>query len=122
MVLPLWFNVTGIERFLAGLQELGIECEQRGDLAVATLDVAPPGVPGPHQVGADPPNDFPNVPPHWLHLDKALKLSEGQAQDSDLGGEWLKWSRKHPNWQGGQAAAREWLAHARSLLMSATRA
>lgn len=111
----------GVERFLTGVKELGLKCEQRGQLVIVTLDVCPSGIPGPHMVAADPPSDFPNVPPHWLHLNSALLLPEGRAQKSELGPEWRRWSRKHPKWPPG-AGVREWVAHARSLLLMAYKA
>ena len=111
----------GLERFMTGLKELGLECEQRGQLVVVTLDVSPPDLPGPHLVGADPPPDFPNIPPHWLHLRSEFALPEGKSRESELGPGWRKWSRKHPKWPPG-AGARDWLAHARSLLLVAYKA
>lgn len=113
--------MTGIERFVAGLAELGLAHEQRGNLVLVTLDVEPPDRPGPHQVGTDPPNDFPNVPPHWLHLRRDLNLPQGGGRDSELGPGWRKWSRKHPKWVAG-AGVRQWVAHARSLVLLAQKA
>jgi hypothetical protein len=112
--------MTGVDRFMAALKDLGLECEQRGQLVVVTLDVSPLNSSGRHQVGADPPNDFPNVPPHWLHLRSDLALPQGGAQASELGTDWRKWSRPHPKWVAG-AGGREWVSHARSLLLVASR-
>jgi hypothetical protein len=84
-----------------------------------TLDVAPLGRPDLNQVATDPPNDFPGIPPHWLHLPVALTLDGEKGRSSPLGEGWLRWSRKHPKWKGGENAVGEWLAHARSLLLSA---
>lgn len=106
---------------MAALAEMGFALEQRGNLVLVTLDVEPPELPGPHQVGADPPNDFPGVPPHWLHLRRDLSLPDGGGRESELGDGWRKWSRQHPKWVGG-AGVREWLAHTRSLLLMAQRA
>ncbi len=103
---------------MADLEDLGLKPEQRGKLVVVALDVAPVRVPGPHEVGADPPDDYPNVPPHWLHL-RGLVLCEDPGRQSELGDEWRKWSRAHPKWSGGDNAGRLWVAHARSLLLSA---
>lgn len=110
--------MSGCERFMVELKELGFECEQRGQLVVVTMDVSPPDLPSPHMVGVEPPSDFPNVPPHWLHLSSDLALPEGKPRQSELGVGWQKWSRKHPKWPPG-AGAREWVAHVRSLLLSA---
>ena len=112
--------MTGIERFMAGLEELGLRPEKRGSLVVVRLDVTVADRPDLSEVGTDPPNDFPNIPPHWLHLRKELTLPEGAGKASDLGDGWRKWSRQHPSWKGGDNAAQAWLAHARSLLLAAT--
>lgn len=109
--------MSGLAAFMAGLRELGLEAEQRGGLVLVTLDVGPASAPGPHQVGTDPPNDFPGVPPHWLHLRKGLVLTEDPGQASELGEEWWKWSRAHPKWKASNNAARLWVAQARSLLL-----
>lgn len=109
----------GIERFIADLEELGFPTERRGNLVVVELDVSHPADPNLNEVATDPPPDFPNVPPHWLHLHESLALEDEQGRDSELGGTWRKWSRKHPNWRGGHRAIQAWLAQARSLLLSA---
>lgn len=111
--------MIGIERFMAGLKKLGFEPEQRGSLVVVKLDVAVGERQDLSEVGADPPDDFPNVPPHWLHLKKELVLPDGGGRASELGDGWRKWSRKKNPWKGGEDAAREWLAQARSLLLAA---
>ena len=109
----------GPERFMADLKDLGFKVEQRGPIVIVGLDVAPASAPGHHQVGTDPPPDFPYVPPHWLHLRRGLVLSEDPGRASELGDEWWRWSRAHPKWTGGDNAARLWVAHARSLLLVA---
>ena len=111
--------MTGIERFMEGLQNLGLKPEERGALVVVVQDIELAGRGELSCLGADPPNDFPNIPPHWLHLHRDLVLPEGTGQPSELGDEWRKWSRQHPKWKGGENASREWLAHARSLLLLA---
>lgn len=112
--------MSGIERFMAGLDELGFEPEQRGSLVVVKLDVAADERPDLSWVGADPPGEFPNVPPHWLHLKKELVLPDGGGRASELGDDWRKWSRQKKPWKGGDNAAREWLAQVRSLLLGAS--
>jgi hypothetical protein len=113
--------MNGLERFIADLSALGRECERRNGLVVVTLDVERPDLVGPLQVGADPPNEFPNLPPHWLHAPRQLAIPGGSPQASELGPDWLKWSRTHPKWKGGANAATLWLAHARSLVLAATK-
>jgi hypothetical protein len=74
----------------------------------------------PVEVGADPPNDFPRVPPHWVHLPERVELPGGGRNASELGTGWSKWSRQHPRWRAELSAANQWLAHIRSLLAVAT--
>lgn len=111
--------MDGIDRFITDLEELALRTERHGNLVVVELDVTHPAGPNLNEVGTDPPKDFPSVPPHWLHLHKSLALEDEQGRDSELGEEWRKWSRKHPNWKGGDRAIQEWLAQVRSLLLTA---
>jgi hypothetical protein len=111
--------MSGIARFIDGLGVLGLAAEERGGLVVVTIDVAPEGAPGPHQVGTDPPSDFPRVPPHWLHLRRGLVLPDDPGGASELGEGWWKWSRPHPKWRGDDDPVRRWVAHARSLVVTA---
>lgn len=111
--------MTGADRFLGGLREKGLACESRSPLVLVDLDVGPPGAATPFRVGTDPPGDFPNVPPHWLHLPREFVLPGGEGvQNSELGPDWRRWSRPHPKWTPG-AGVDVWLAHARSLVLRA---
>ena len=105
---------------MAGLAELGFRPKQQGSLVVVKLDIVMAESADLSIVGADPPGDFPNIPPHWLHLRKELALPEGAGKSSALGDGWRKWSRQHPSWKGGDNAVQAWIAHARSLLLAAT--
>jgi hypothetical protein len=113
--------MPGLEEFQAGLESLGVKTERRADLVVAHVD--PPVGPGAGQlveVGTDPPPDYPNVPPHWVHLPERFELPGGSRNASELGAGWSKWSRPHPSWRGGPSAPNQWLAHIRKLLADAT--
>ena len=105
---------------MAGLVEFGVRPEQRGSFVIVRLEVAVAGRTDLSIVGTDPPEDFPNIPPHWLHLRKQLALPGEVGRSSQLGDGWRKWSRQHPSWRGGDKAVQAWLAHARSLLLQAT--
>src|SRR5688500_3086864 len=117
--------MSGLHCFIAAVEDLGLKVEERGALAIVTLDMGPGGSPGPHLLATDPPNAFPNVPPHWLHLPNGITLPgdsrrpSASGRASELGADWWKWSRAHPKWRGGTNAAREWVAHVRSLLLLA---
>ena len=113
--------MSGIESFINGLDQLGIETERRGGLVLLTLDIVA-GDTGQPLAATDPPPDFPNVPPHWLHLPKDVQLIGSGSRDSELGPDWLRWSRPHPNWVGGEHASKRWLAHVRSLILYGKRA
>jgi hypothetical protein len=111
----------GPAAFVSDLEALGLLPERVGDLVVAHI-VAPLGVAAGDTVAvaADPPGDYPRVPPHWVHLPERFDLLGGGRNASELGAGWSKWSRPHPGWQGGQSAAAEWVAHVRALLASAS--
>jgi len=113
--------MPGPDEFQAGLSALGVPTERWGSLVV--VDVDPPLGPAggqPVQVAADPPPDYPRVPPHWVHLPVRFELPGGGRNASELGAEWSKWSRAHPRWRGGPGAANQWLAHVRALLAEAS--
>jgi hypothetical protein len=111
--------VAGSDAFLAALAALGFKTERRGDLVVVELE--PPLGPAAGtivEVGADPPTDFPRIPPHWVHLPVRFDLPGGSRTPSELGPDWSKWSRPHKRWSGGPGA-HEWLAHTHALLAAA---
>lgn len=113
--------MPGPEEFEKGLEALGLRAERRGQLVVVTVDVhLGPLADSTIDVGTDPPGDFPRVPPHWIHLPEKIELPGGGRNASELGAGWSKWSRQHPRWRAELAAASQWLAHVRSLLMAAT--
>ena len=73
--------MAGIERFIAGLDELGFRPEQRGSLVVVKLDIVIADRADLSIVGADPPDDFPNIPLKWSYF---VGQSEGDSKvDSD---------------------------------------
>ncbi len=112
--------MDGVDRFVEQLSRLGFEVERRDQLAVVHLAGPSGGGAGEAvALGADPPNDYPSVPPHWLHLPAGLSLPEGNPRSSELGSEFRKWSRPHPSWVGDERSGQRWLAHARSLLAEA---
>ncbi len=113
--------MPGPDEFAESLSRIGRKTERRGAIVIVQVD-APLGplagtVVG---VGADPPNDFPRVPPHWVHLPERIELPGGKRQASELGPGWSKWSRKHPRWRADLSSASQWIAHVRSLLAAAS--
>lgn len=100
---------------------MGLKTERRGDLVL--VEIEPPLGPGAGtviQVGADPPADYPRIPPHWVHLPSRFELPGGGRNASELGEGWSKWSRPHKRWVGGSAATSEWTGHLRAVLAAAT--
>lgn len=111
---------TGPEAFAAAMTAAGRPVEVRGPIVLVRVDTPL----GPHAgtevwVGADPPSDFPTVPPHWVHLPSCIELADGGKQPSELGADWAKWSRPHKRWVDCPNPAAQWLAHARALLAAA---
>lgn len=99
------------------MTKAGCEVEIRDPLVLVLVNI-PLGI---HRdtdvwVGADPPDDFPTVPPHWVHLPESINLANGGKQASELGQGWAKWSRPHKGWTDQASPASQWLAHVRSLL------
>jgi hypothetical protein len=111
---------AGIQAFLDALIAAGRTVELLDPIVVVHVDV-PLGLHAGNDVpvGADPPPDFPTVPPHWVHLPDSIDIANGGKQASELGGEWAKWSRPHKRWLDGTNPASQWLAHVRSLLEGA---
>jgi hypothetical protein len=108
--------MPGPEEFAQRMRDLDVTVEQRGPLVIVQVEVPLGSNAGVVAVGADPPADFPRVPPHWVHLPASIELPGGSRQPSELGADWSKWSRPHKRWSGGSTAAQQWLAHARALL------
>jgi hypothetical protein len=112
---------VGIQSFVDAMTRAGRKVEVRDPIVLVLVD-APLGCHAGTEVwvGADPPQDFPTIPPHWVHLADSIELAQGGKQASELGAGWAKWSRPHKRWTDGVSPASQWLAHARALLEAAT--
>lgn len=111
---------AGVQAFEQAMKTMGLRVDVRDPIVLVELDVPL----GPHSgelvwVGADPPQDFPTIPPHWVHLPANVNLEGGGKQASELGEGWAKWSRPHKLWVDGDSPGGQWVAHARALLGSA---
>lgn len=112
--------MPGPEEFEQGLAALGLAFERHGGLVVTKLEVLTGPLAGETVgVGADPPPDYPRVPPHWVHLPSHVELADGGRNDSELGTGWSKWSRPVQGWRA-DAPAQQWLAYVRHLLEKAS--
>lgn len=111
---------AGLQAFVDAMSALGRPVEVLDPIVLVLVDVPVGGHAGEEiWVGADPPQDFPTIPPHWVHLPDGIELVNGGRQASELGAGWAKWSRPHKRWANGPAAGAQWLAHARALLAGA---
>jgi hypothetical protein len=110
----------GIQAFVDRMAAAGRRTELRDPIVLVLMDV-PLGRHAGSEiwVGADPPPDFPTIPPHWVHLPDSIELANGGKQASELGAGWAKWSRPHKRWTDTGSSASQWLAHARALLEAA---
>ena len=115
-------TVAGIQRFAEIMGACGLVIHTRGPIVIVEVEVST-GVRAGEviPVGADPPRDFPVVPPPWVHLPLEIELTGGSRQPSELGPEWSKWSRPHKQWRDAAHHGSQWLAHIRALLAAATR-
>lgn len=111
---------AGIQAFINAMTAAGRRVEVRSPIVLILVDI-PMGLYADKEVwvGADPPQDFPTIPPHWVHLPDTITLADGGKQASELGAGWTKWSRPHKRWVDGASPASQWLAHARALLAKA---
>jgi hypothetical protein len=111
---------AGIHSFVDAMSAAGRQVDVREPIVLVLVDV-PLGIHAGAEVwvGADPPQDFPTVPPHWLHLPQTIDLADGGKQASELGPDWAKWSRPHKRWTDGPRPEIQWLAHARAVLAQA---
>jgi len=111
---------TGLQAFVDTVTVAGLQVEVRDPIVLVLVDVPL----GRHAgaeiwVGADPPQEFPAIPPHWVHLPESIDLADGGKQASELGAGWAKWSRPHKRWVDCAAPGAQWLAHTRALLAQA---
>ncbi len=115
----------GIDGFVAGLAAQGIETDRRGDLLIYRVTA----VSGCHAGEAietgllvDELAGWPNVPPHWVHLPDTVELPGSSREVSGHIDGWSRYSRPCPGRPDASTApARDWVAHVRGLLGSATR-
>lgn len=109
-----------MQAFVDAMSAAGRQVDARDAIVLVLVDV-PIGIHAGTEVwvGADPPQDFPTVPPHWVHLPEAIDLADGGKQASELGAGWAKWSRPHKRWVDCPKPGALWLAHARALLAGA---
>jgi hypothetical protein len=64
------------------------------------------------------PADYPSTAPNGIHTARSEEISSkvGNPQNSELGGEWVRWSRVVQNWTPGNRRAGLFLAQVDSWL------
>ncbi len=110
--------MTGVDGFIAGLHECGVEATVRHGVVILTVDAADgPLVGTPPEVGvsADELGAWPAVPPHWVHLPPQVKFASSNTQPSEVPG-WLKHSRGTNGWGDAVHPAQAYIAHLRAVI------
>jgi hypothetical protein len=114
---------VGAAGFIAGLAAQNISCEELGGLVVyrvVPLDGASAGVEVETGVEAAELAGWSRTPPHWIHVPDSLTIPGGSQNASERSG-WSRYSRPHPGrLDAASNPAREWVAHVRWLLGTAT--
>lgn len=112
---------TGVEAFVAALEEFGAEpvvestlvtytvCPVIGALADRAVRTG---------VSVDEVAPWPTVPPHWIHLPADVAFAATNAGGSPMDG-WASHSRDIPAWGTAQVPVAAWLAHVRGVLAGA---
>ena len=111
----------GLEGFIDGLRRAGAQPEHRDGLVsyvIETVEGAFAGDTMETAVEAGELNQWPVVPPHWVHFPDAVRFTSTNSQPSQRSG-WLKHSRQIARWGNDADPARGWLAHVRSVLAEA---
>lgn len=109
---------AGVDGFIAGLFECGIEASVRhgvATFAVAAVDGAFAGRSVEVGVGVDELGAWPAVPPHWIHLPSDVQFARSNTEPSGVPG-WLKHSRGTAAWGDAARPAQAYLAHLRSVI------
>lgn len=108
---------AGVDGFVSGLANQGIETARRDALLVYRLvPVTGPLAGESVETGVvvDELSGWPNTPPHWIHAPSVLKIPEGQA--GSVAG-WWRYSRPHPGrLDAAPSPAKAWIAHVREFL------
>lgn len=110
--------VTGVEAFVAALEEYGAEPVVESALVTYTITPATGALTGRAVrtgVSVDEVAPWPTTPPHWIHLPATVTLAATNAGESPMEG-WVAHSRDIPAWGSAQVPVAAWLAHVRGVL------
>jgi hypothetical protein len=111
-------SATGVEAFVAALQEFGAEPIVESDLVTYTVTPASGAFAGRSVrtgVSMEEVAPWPVAPPHWIHLPADVAFEATNAGRSPVNG-WASHSRDIPAWGTAQLPLAAWLAHVRGVL------
>ncbi|WP_200215490.1 hypothetical protein [Micromonospora coerulea] len=111
-------SATGVQAFVAALEEFGAEPVVIATLVTYTVTPvtgALAGRPVRTGVSVDEVAPWPTTPPHWIHLPADVTLAATNAGGSPMAG-WVAHSRDIPAWGTAQVPVAAWLAHVRGVL------
>ncbi|WP_280395639.1 hypothetical protein [Nocardia brasiliensis] len=113
--------MSGIDAFLASLNDFGADPEVEAALVIYTV-VPVTGVLGGAAVrsgvGVEEVAPWPAAPPHWIHLSADITLRTSNIGGSPKPG-WVAHSRDIQNWGAAAVPIGAWLAHVRGVLGTA---
>jgi hypothetical protein len=112
---------TGVEAFVAALEEFGAEPTVEPTLVIYKIIPVSGGLAGRavrSGVAIDEVSPWPTTPPHWIHLPAYVKFASTNAGASPRDG-WRAHSRDIPAWGTAQVPVAAWLAHVRGVLGAA---
>jgi hypothetical protein len=110
--------MSGVEGFLAGLRECGLDPVIRSGVVTFTVDPADGALVGQAVeagVSTDELGAWPAVPPHWVHLPNVVRFGRSNTQPSELPG-WTKHSRGTNGWGDAAHPSQAYLAHVRAVV------
>ncbi len=110
------------QRFIADLTELGLNPRIEAELIiydVEPVDGAHAGQLIPTAVAISEVQQWPTVPPHWVHFAAAITFTKTNSRHSSRDG-WNMHSRQITGWGRDARPGAGWLSHVRAVLGEAT--
>jgi len=109
---------AGVEGFLTGLRQCGIDPDVRQGVVVFPIDAVDGAYAGrlvETGVSTDELGAWPAIPPHWVHLPAEVQFARSNTQASDISG-WTKHSRGMTGWGDAENPSQAYLAHVRGIV------
>lgn len=111
-------STTGLEAFVAALQEFGTAPVIESGLVTYTVTPVAGTLAGSAVrtgVSVNEVAPWPTAPPHWIHLPAYVAFAATNAGSSPMNG-WTSHSRDIPAWGKAPTPVAAWLAHVRGVL------